>query len=155
MTTRIAVLAAANLVALQILLGGAHVFDAYFSAEHAIDTFVDEKRPFPPEPPFYSVGMLDQSVLFYLERPVTLVAQKGELADGIAAEPGKYIEELGVFEARWRALDEAYAVMPPATYREYMAAGLPMTVMAHRSARVFVARGRWPPAAKATARPAP
>jgi 4-amino-4-deoxy-L-arabinose transferase-like glycosyltransferase len=154
-TIRIAVLAVANVLALQILLGGAHVFDAYFSAERAIDTFVAEKRPFPPEPPFYSVGMLDQSVLFYLERPVTVVAQKGELADGIAAEPEKYIEELSVFEARWRALDEAYAVMSPATYREYVAAGLPMTVMATDPRRVFVARGRWPPATKATGRPGP
>jgi len=154
-TTRIVVLAAANVVALQILLGGAHVFDAYFSAEHAIGTFVGEKRSFPPEPPFYSVGMLDQSVFFYLGRPVTVVAQKGELADGIVAEPDKYIEELSVFEARWRALDEAYAVMSPATYRDYVAAGLPMTVMAQDPRRVFVARGRWPPATKATARPGP
>jgi len=154
-TTRIVALAAANIVALQILLGGAHVFDAYFSAEQAVDTFLGEKRPFPREPPFYSVGMLDQTVAFYLGRPLTLVAQKGELADGIAAEPEKYIEQLSVFEARWRALDEAYAVMPPATYREYAAAGLPMTVMATDPRRVFVARGRWPPAAEATARPAP
>jgi len=154
-TTRIVILAAANVAALQILLGGAHVFDAYFSAERAIGTFVGEKRSFPPEPPFYSVGMLDQSVFFYLGRPVTLVAQSGELGDGIAAEPEKHIEELSVFEARWRALDEAYAVMSPATYHEYVAAGLPMTVMAIDPRRVFVARGRWPQAAKATARPAP
>ena len=45
---------------------GAHVFDAYFSAEKAIDTFVGEGQSFPAEPPFYSVGMLDQSVPFYL-----------------------------------------------------------------------------------------
>jgi hypothetical protein len=154
-TTRIVVLAVANVAALQILLAGAHVFDAYFSAERAIGTFVGEKRSFPPEPPFYSVGMLDQSVFFYLGRPVTVVAQKGELADGIVAEPDKYIEELSVFEARWRALDEAYAVMSPATYRDYVAAGLPMTVMAQDPHRVFVARGRWPPATKATARPGP
>jgi len=154
-TTRIVILAAANVATLQILLGGAHVFDAYFSAERAIGTFVGEKRSFPPEPPFYSVGMLDQSVFFYLGRPVTLVAQSGELGDGIAAEPEKHIEELSVFEARWRALDEAYAVMSPATYHEYVAAGLPMTVMAIDPRRVFVARGRWPQAAKATARPAP
>jgi hypothetical protein len=99
--------------------------------------------------------MLDQSVFFYLGRPVTLVAQKGELANGIAAEPDKYIEEMSIFEARWRALDEAYAVMSPATYRDYAASGLPMTVMATDPRRVFVARGRWPPATKATARPGP
>ena len=123
MTTRIALVAFVNVVALQILLVGAHVFDAYFSAEQAIDTFVGEGQSFPAEPPFYSVGMLDQSVPFYLERTVTQVASKGELADGIAAEPDKYIDQMSVFEERWRAADEAYAVMSPKTYGELEAAG--------------------------------
>ena len=52
---------------------------------------------------------------------------------------------MSMFEAQWRALDEAYAVMSPKTYRELEAAGLPMTVMAIDPRRVFVARGRWPP----------
>ena len=57
---------------------------------------------------------------------------------------------MSVFEARWRALDEAYAVMSPATYREYAAAGLPMTVMAMdprpglRRARALAAGGDTP-----------
>ena len=87
--------------------------------------------------------MLDQSVAFYLGRPVTLVADKGELADGIAAEPDKFVAEVSDFEARWRAHTEAYAVMSPATYKELAAAGLPMTVMATDPRRVFVARGPW------------
>ena len=121
------------------------MFDAYFSAEKAIDTFVGEKESFPPEPPFFSVGMLDQSVPFYLQRTVTQVETKGELADGIAAEPEKFIERISDFEAKWRALDEAYAVMSPKTFRELGATGLPMTVMVVDPRRVFVARGHWPP----------
>ena len=144
-TTRIALIAAINVAALQITLTGAYVFDAYFSAEKAIDTFVGEKESFPPEPPFFSVGMLDQSVPFYLQRPVTQVETKGELADGIAAEPEKFIERISDFEAKWRALDEAYAVMSPKTFRELGATGLPMTVMVVDPRRVFVARGHWPP----------
>ncbi len=140
-TTQIVVIAVANLAALQIMLAGAHVFDAYFSAERAVESFVGEAHSFPRKAPFYSVGMLDQSVPFYLGRPVTLVASKGELADGIAAEPEKFIEHMSDFEARWRAAEEAYAVMSPATYRELAAAGLPMTVMATDPRRVFVARG--------------
>ena len=138
-TTRIALIAFANVVALQTLLVGAHVFDAYFSAEKSVDTFVGEGQSFPAKPPFYSVGMLDQSVPFYLERTLTQVEHKGELANGIAAEPEKFIEEMSTFEAQWRALDEAYAVMPPKTYGELKAAGLPMTVMAVDPRRVFVA----------------
>jgi 4-amino-4-deoxy-L-arabinose transferase-like glycosyltransferase len=144
-TTRIALVALVNVVALQILLVGAHVFDAYFSAENAIDTFVGEGQSFPAEPPFYSVGMLDQSVLFYLERTLTQVEHKGELANGIAAEPEKFIEQMSTFEAQWRALDEAYAVMSLKTYGELKSAGLPMTVMAVDPRRAFVARGPWPP----------
>ncbi len=143
-TTRIALVAIANVAALQLLLAGTHVFDSYFSAEHAIDTFVGENQTFPREPPFYSVEMLDQSVAFYLGRPTTQVAHKGELADGIAAEPDKYIDTMDEFERRWRAQTEAYAVMPPATFRKLSAAGLPMTVMATDPRRVFVARGPWP-----------
>ena len=148
-TTRIALVGLVNVVALQILLVGAHVFDAYFSAENAIDTFVGEGQSFPAKPPFYSVGMLDQSVPFYLERTLTQVEHKGELANGIAAEPEKFIEQMSTFEAQWRALDEAYAVMPLKTYDELKSAGLPMTVMAVDPRRVFAAWGPWPPA-KAT-----
>jgi 4-amino-4-deoxy-L-arabinose transferase-like glycosyltransferase len=144
-TTRIAVVAALNVAALQILLTGTYVFDAYFSAEKAIDTFVGEKQSFPAGPPFFSVKMLDQSVAFYLERTVTQVETKGELADGIAAEPEKFIEKMSDFESKWRALDEAYAVMSPTTYRDLQAAGLPMNVMVADPRRVFVARGHWPP----------
>jgi 4-amino-4-deoxy-L-arabinose transferase-like glycosyltransferase len=151
-TVRIALLAVANVAAMQVLLAGAHVFDAYFSAEQAIDTFVGESRTFPREIPFYSVEMLDQSVAFYLGRPVTLVAAQGELANGIAAEPQKFIADRSAFEARWRSLDDAFAVMSPATYRELAAAGLPMTIMATDPRRVFVARGRWPQAGAATPR---
>jgi len=154
-TTRIAAVAAINVAALQILLTGTYVFDAYFSAERAIDTFLGEKEAFPAAPPFFSVGMLDQSVMFYLGRPVTQVDTKGELADGIAAEPEKFIAQRSDFEQKWRSLDEAYAVMSPETYRELQSAGLPMSVMATDPRRIFVARGRWPPGGAKTPAKAP
>jgi hypothetical protein len=104
------------------MLAGTHVFDAYFSAEQAVDTFVGEHATFSREPPFYSVGMLDQSVAFYLGRPTTQVAHEGEVANGIAAEPAKYIATMEEFERRWRAEAEAYAVMSPETFRKLTAA---------------------------------
>jgi 4-amino-4-deoxy-L-arabinose transferase-like glycosyltransferase len=149
-TTRIADVAALNVAALQILLTGAHALDAYFSAKRAVDTFLGEKKAFPGGPPFFSVEMLDQSVMFYLGRTLTQVETRGELADGIAAEPEKFIAQRSDFEAKWRALDEAYAVMGPETYHELQDAGLPMSLMATDPRRVFVARGRWPPAGAPT-----
>jgi len=80
---------------------------------------------------------------------------KGELADGIAAEPEKFIPQKTDFEEKWRTLDEAYAVMSPTTYRELHAAGLPMTVMVSDPRRIFVARGRWPPVAATAPAKAP
>jgi hypothetical protein len=139
-----------NVAALQILLTGTHGLDGYFSAERAVDTFLGENRSFPAEPPFFSVEMLDQSVMFYLGRTLTQVETKGELAEGIAAEPEKFIARRSDFERKWRALDEAYAVMSPRTYRELQDAGLPMSVMANDARRAFVARGRWPPASPPT-----
>ena len=88
--------------------------------------------------------MLDQSVAFYLGRPTTQVAHEGEVANGIAAEPAKYIATMEEFERRWRAEAEAYAVMSPETFRKLTAAALPMTVMATDPRRIFVARGPWP-----------
>jgi len=143
-TTRISLVAALNVGALQIMLTGTYVFDAYFSAERAIDTFVGEQQSFPAGPPFYSVGMLDQSIPFYLGRTLTQVETRGELADGIAAEPEKFIAEMSDWQEKWLSLDEAYAVMSPQTYRELQAAGFPMRVMVTDPRRVFVARGRWP-----------
>jgi 4-amino-4-deoxy-L-arabinose transferase-like glycosyltransferase len=137
-------LAAASLASMQLALAGMHTFDAYYSAERAIETFVGENGAFPRGPPFYSVGMLDQSVPFYLQRPVTLVAHRGELASGIASEPDKYIAERETFERAWGAAHEAYAVMSPETFRELGEKGLPMTVMARDPRRVFVSRGAWP-----------
>jgi 4-amino-4-deoxy-L-arabinose transferase-like glycosyltransferase len=144
--THAIVLAAASVASMQIVLAGMHVFDAYYSAERSVESFAGDELTFPREPPFYSVGMLDQSVPFYLGRPLTLVAYRGELADGIAAEPWKYVERIEDFEQRWRAATEAYAVMSPERHREFAAHGLPMTVIARDPRRVFVARGAWPPA---------
>jgi 4-amino-4-deoxy-L-arabinose transferase-like glycosyltransferase len=101
--------------------------------------------------PLYSVGFYDQSLPFYLKRTVTLVDFQGELDFGIRLEPQKYVATVAEFEARWRADNKALAIMQPARYREFAAAGLPMRVIAQDTRRVLVAK----PAANLVDNPAP
>ncbi|HET9763773.1 MAG TPA: phospholipid carrier-dependent glycosyltransferase, partial [Casimicrobiaceae bacterium] len=93
-----------------------------------------------PGAPFYSVGMYDQTLPFYLKRTVTLVDYSDEFEFGLAQEPGRRIDTMEQFEKRWRADPVAYAVMKEETWRQLAAAGLPMRVLARDTWRVVVAK---------------
>jgi 4-amino-4-deoxy-L-arabinose transferase-like glycosyltransferase len=91
-----------------------------------------------PDAPFYSVGMYDQSLPFYLKRTFTLVAHQDELAFGIRQEPDKWLPDFASFERAWRSQPYALAVMPPDTYRQLQQRGLPMVEIARDTRRVVV-----------------
>src|SRR5712691_10432129 len=97
----IAVLGLGSLLAAQLALSGTHVLDENYSSERLIETVAGRELRFPRDPPFYSVATFDQTVPFYLGRPVTLVGYKDELAPGIESEPGKYGGSVDEFVSRW------------------------------------------------------
>jgi 4-amino-4-deoxy-L-arabinose transferase-like glycosyltransferase len=136
----LAVLGLGSLLAVQLALSGTHVLDEHYSSERLIDTMVGEKLRFPREPPFYSVASFDQSVPFYLGRPVTLVGYKDELAPGIAAEPWKFVSSVDEFVGLWQEHEEAFAIMTPPFYEKLRQEGLPGRVLARDPWRVIVAR---------------
>jgi 4-amino-4-deoxy-L-arabinose transferase-like glycosyltransferase len=136
----LAVAALGSLLAVQIALSGTHVVDEHFSSERLIERIVGERLQFPRDPPFYSVGSYDQSVPFYLGRPVTLVGYKDELAPGIAAEPGKYVGSVDEFLGRWREDAEAFAIMKPRLYEKLSSEGLPGRVLARDARWIILAR---------------
>jgi 4-amino-4-deoxy-L-arabinose transferase-like glycosyltransferase len=136
----LAVLGLGSLLAVQIALSGTHVLDERYSSERLVETVVGDTKRFPREPPFYSVASFDQSVPFYLGRPVTLVGYKDELAPGIAAEPGKYVGSVDEFLRRWQEHPEAFAIMTPHFYEKLRLQGLPGRVLARDARRVIVAR---------------
>src|SRR5881396_1023255 len=136
----IAVVGLGSLLAVQIALSGTHVLDGHYSSARLIEAVVGEKLRFPREPPFYSVASFDQSVPFYLGRPVTLVGYKDELAPGIAAEPGKYVASVEEFLGRWDGHGEAFAIMTPHFYEKLRRQGLPGRVLARDARRIIVAR---------------
>jgi 4-amino-4-deoxy-L-arabinose transferase-like glycosyltransferase len=118
----------------------AYRIDGYFSAERLIDRVARGARPFQPDVPFYSVDMFDHTVPFYLGRNVILVKEQSELEWGIAAAPQNFIEDVGTFANRWRLENDAYAIMPPATYDWLQKTGLPMRFVDSDGRRVVVAR---------------
>lgn len=82
-----------------------------------------------PEMPFYSVGTYRHGLAFYLQRSLTLVDYKGELAFGLEQEPKKGIADLETFSAVWRTLPAGLAVMRSTTFKTLLQQKLPMEVV--------------------------
>jgi 4-amino-4-deoxy-L-arabinose transferase-like glycosyltransferase len=90
--------------------------------------------------PVYSVQYYEQSLPFYLKRPVILVDYRDEFALGLDEAPGTGIADLGTFAMRWRDAGDAYAVMRVRTYDALAAQGLPMREVGRIRHRVIVSR---------------
>ncbi len=93
-----------------------------------------------PGAPFYSVGMYEQTLPFYLQRTVTLVDYQDELAFGLQQEPQLAVPTLAEFRARWQREPGAFAVFTREGYESMLKQGLPMQVIAQDTRRVIVRR---------------
>ncbi|HEX3848022.1 MAG TPA: glycosyltransferase family 39 protein [Steroidobacteraceae bacterium] len=89
--------------------------------------------------PVYSVATYDQSLTFYLRRPVTLVAYRGELDYGLQRDPSAEITQ-DAFRRLWSAQPMGYAIMEKGMFQDLSNAGAPMRVLASTERRVLVAR---------------
>ncbi|MDP2785070.1 MAG: glycosyltransferase family 39 protein [Sulfurimicrobium sp.] len=131
----ILIIALASLLAEQSLLRGhdllARTTSTYYLAQ-------DIKPYLKPGATFYSIGMYEQTLPFYLDRTVTLVAYQDEMAFGIQQEPGKWIADIPSFEQKWRTEAYALAIMLPDTYQQLKSHGLPMKEIARDTRRVVV-----------------
>ena len=103
-----------------------------------------------PDIPFYSVGMYEQTLPFYIKRTVTLVEVRGELSFGIDQEKQKFIPDYVEFSRRWRAHPEALAIMHPNTLEYFRVHGLPHEIIGRDTRRAVV---RKPPPGGATGQP--
>ncbi len=93
-----------------------------------------------PDTPFFSVGMYDQTLPFYLKRTVQMVEHTDELKYGIAWEPNKFMPTFDVFIAAWNAAPKAMAMMPPDVHQRLASQGLPMREVVRDARRVVVAK---------------
>ena len=91
----------------------------------------------------YSVGIYEQSLTFYLGRPVTLVDYRDEFDFGLQQQPELAIPTIPEFVARWRA-DAAAGVRNVAITRSEIAAelkrqGVPLRIVAADARRTVIA----------------
>jgi len=91
----------------------------------------------------YSVGIYEQSLTFYLGRPVTLVDYRDEFDFGLQQQPELTIPTIPEFVARWR-LDAAAGVHDMAITRPEIAAdlqrqGVPLRIVAADARRTVIA----------------
>jgi len=92
------------------------------------------------EAPLYSVRTYDQTLTFYLQRTVTLVAYRGELDYGLRQAPDAEIADVAEFLRRWSPPAQAFAVMEKKMFDDLKNRGVPMRLVAHTWNRVLVAR---------------
>lgn len=95
--------------------------------------------------PFYSLGMHDQTLPFYLGRTVTLVDYRDEFDFGLRQEPEKSLPTLADFRQRWAADADAFAIMRPGLHQQLASdAALDFEVVARDPRRVIVRKRRQP-----------
>lgn len=88
----------------------------------------------------YCVEDYEQTLTFYLRRPCTLVAYRGELDFGLRQEPWRGIDTVAEFTARWRQDKDAVAIMQPPTYERLAREGLPMRLIYRGFSKVAVGK---------------
>ncbi|MFZ2853249.1 MAG: glycosyltransferase family 39 protein [Rhodocyclaceae bacterium] len=128
-------LAIAGFLSLTLVIQGHETLGRSTSSH---DLALEVKPLLVPGVPFYSVNMYEQTLPFYLQRTLTLVAYRDELSFGLDQEPQLGIPEIAEFAVRWRAGGDAFAVMKHDMYNELKASGLPMTPVAQDPRRIVV-----------------
>lgn len=88
----------------------------------------------------YSIGVYDQTLPFYLRRPVRLVQFTGEFEFGQAHAPELFPDSWAAFLKEWQAQRRPVAVTSLARYRQLVDDGLPMTTLYSDLVDVVVTR---------------
>jgi 4-amino-4-deoxy-L-arabinose transferase-like glycosyltransferase len=86
----------------------------------------------------YSVRHYDQTVPFYIGRPLELVDYYDEFEMGLKSEPGRSLASVDEFRADWLRPGDAMAIMQPGTFETLRKDGLPMQVLHEDPRRVLV-----------------
>lgn len=135
--TAIASLALASLIGVQVVMLGHQTFTQVKSAQMMVQAI---SAQIGADAPFYSVGTYDQSLPFYLGRPVTLVGWVDEFATGMRIEPKLQAPSMDEFGALWRARPGAVAMMTISSFERFTREGLPMQQLYRDAQRVVVRR---------------
>jgi 4-amino-4-deoxy-L-arabinose transferase-like glycosyltransferase len=94
----------------------------------------------PPDVPVFAVQSYQQSLIFYLQRPVVLVDYRDEFDLGLTLDPQRGIATLQQFTEVWRPLAQGFAVLPPRSRERLSGLELPMREVARFPDRVVISR---------------
>jgi len=94
----------------------------------------------PPDVPVFAVQAYQQSLVFYLQRPVVLVNYRDEFDLGLTLDPERGIATLPQFADVWRPLAQGFAVLPPRSRERLSGLELPMREVARFPDRVVISR---------------
>lgn len=93
-----------------------------------------------PDTRVYSVKYYDQTIPFYLKRPITLVDYRDEFSEGLKREPQHMIPTLDGFAADWARPGSAIAIIQPDAQSDLAARGLPMQILHQDERRILIAK---------------
>jgi 4-amino-4-deoxy-L-arabinose transferase-like glycosyltransferase len=129
-------LALGGLLSVQAAGSGHEELSPAYSAYHVVQKIRNQIRP---DVPFYVVNTFDHTLLFYLGRTVTMVANMDELAQPIAWEPHKFLPDAAAFARAWQADREAFAMFNAKDLAGFLRAHpVPMQIVARDARRVIV-----------------
>jgi 4-amino-4-deoxy-L-arabinose transferase-like glycosyltransferase len=95
---------------------------------------------FPADIPVFAVQSYQQSLAFYLQRPVVLVDYRDEFDLGLSQDPKLGIATLRQFADVWLPIAQGFAVLPPRSRDRLSDLGVPMREIAHFPDRVIISR---------------
>ena len=123
------------------ILVAANAAQALFSAKDvALVLRLQAAAATPTDVPIFAVQSYQQSLVFYLKRPVVLVDYRDEFDLGLTEDPQRGIATLRQFAEVWLHLSRGFAVVPLSTLDRLSALGLPMREIARFPDRVIVSR---------------
>jgi 4-amino-4-deoxy-L-arabinose transferase-like glycosyltransferase len=94
----------------------------------------------PRDEPVYSVATYDQTLPFYSQRRVKLVAYRGELDFGLRHDPSAEIPTVAEFLDEWQHVTAGYAVMEIGLFDDLKRRGVPLREVSRDMHRVVAAR---------------
>ncbi len=119
-------LALSTVIAAQLMSSGYNTIAKERSAYYIAEAI----RPVAtPDVPFYSVGMYEQTLPFYLKRTFTLVNFQDEMYFGIGQEPERWIPDYASFAKVWQQQPKALAILPLYVYPHLQQLGVAMKVI--------------------------
>lgn len=119
------------------LIVAANAAQSLFSGK---DIALELRRRAAPADPIYAVQAYQQSLPFYLQRPLVLVDYRDEFDLGLTEDPGRGIATLGQFAQVWRSSGRGFAVMRQDTRDRLAGQAVPMHEIGRFPDRLLMSR---------------